>query len=34
MTSGGVWPKDLYLQFSRDGIVRELMVLDDPQSQG
>jgi len=31
MYGGGTWPKDLYVQFSRDGIVREVMVMDDPQ---
>jgi SmpA / OmlA family len=31
MYAGGTWPKDLYVQFSRDRIVREVMVMDDPQ---
>ena len=31
MYSGGFSPKDLYVQFSRDGIVREVMLMDDPQ---
>ena len=31
MYSGGFSPKDLYVQFSRDGIVREVMMMDDPQ---
>ena len=31
MYDRGTWPKDLYVQFSRDGIVREVITLDDPQ---
>lgn len=31
VTIGGYSPKDLYVQFSRDGVVREVMVMDDPQ---
>ena len=29
--SGGFSPKDLYVQFSGDGIVREVIMMDDPQ---
>ena len=32
MHRDGVWPKALVLQFSRDGIVREVMVIDDPDA--
>ena len=32
MVSEGLWPKNLYLQFSADGIVREVLVIDDPDS--
>ncbi len=32
MPSAGLWPKELVLQFSRDGIVREVMVIDDPDA--
>jgi hypothetical protein len=28
---GGYPPKDLFVQFSVDGVVREVMVIDDPQ---
>ncbi len=31
MYGDGTQPKDFYVQFSRDGIVREVMMLDDPQ---
>ena len=31
MYGDGTRPKDLYVQFSRDGIVREVMMMDDPQ---
>ena len=31
MYSGGYSPKDLYVQFTRDGVVREVMMMDDPQ---
>jgi hypothetical protein len=27
----GTFPKDLYVQFSTDGLVREVMMMDDPQ---
>jgi outer membrane protein assembly factor BamE (lipoprotein component of BamABCDE complex) len=30
----GAWPKDLFVQFSRDGIVREVLLLDDEQLRG
>jgi len=30
MYSGGLWPKELDVQFSPDGIVREVMLMDDP----
>ena len=32
--SEGVWRKDLALQFSSDGVVREILLLDDPQMNG
>jgi hypothetical protein len=28
---GGYPPKDLFVQFSRDGIVREVLLIDDPE---
>jgi len=31
MYGGGNQPKDLYVQMSRDGVVREMMMIDDPQ---
>ena len=31
MYGGGTWPKDLYVQLSRDGIVREVKMMDDPR---
>ena len=31
MYGGGYLPKDLYVQLSRDGVVREVMMVDDPQ---
>ena len=31
MYGGGYLPKDLYVQLSRDGLVREVMMVDDPQ---
>ena len=31
MYGGGTWPKDLYVQVSRDGIVRQVKVTDDPR---
>ena len=31
MYEGSFVPKDLYVQLSRDGIVREVMMTDDPQ---
>ena len=32
--SAGIWPEDLYVQFSPDGIVREVIVIDDPDYSG
>jgi outer membrane protein assembly factor BamE (lipoprotein component of BamABCDE complex) len=32
--SQGVWRKDLALQFSSDGLVREILLLDDPSFSG
>jgi len=31
MYGGSNLPKDLYVQMSRDGVVREVMMIDDPQ---
>jgi len=31
MYGGGYMPKDLYVQTSGDGVVREVMMVDDPQ---
>ena len=30
----GVWRKELFVQFSRDGIVREILLIDDPELNG
>ncbi len=27
----GIWPEDLFVQFSRDGVVREVLRIDDSQ---
>ena len=32
--SEGIWRKDLFVQFSRDGIVREILLIDDPELNG
>ena len=34
MYSVGLWPKELDVQFSLDGIVREVMLIDDPEFSG
>jgi len=30
----GVWRKDLYVQFSHDGVVREILLTDDADLRG
>jgi outer membrane protein assembly factor BamE (lipoprotein component of BamABCDE complex) len=30
----GIWRKDLFVQFSRDGVVREILQIDDPELNG
>jgi len=30
----GIWRKDLFVQFSRDGIVREILMLNDAEING
>jgi outer membrane protein assembly factor BamE (lipoprotein component of BamABCDE complex) len=27
----GIWPENLFVQFSRDGIVREVLLIDDSE---
>ena len=30
----GIWNKELFVQFSPDGVAREVMLIDDPELQG
>jgi outer membrane protein assembly factor BamE (lipoprotein component of BamABCDE complex) len=30
----GIWRKDLFVQFSRDGVVREILLLNDAEISG